>query len=105
LLSGQVINELSNVLLRKSSSDKDEIVDFLKFILNVVNLVPLTPALTFDALELHARYQFAFYDALIVASALAAGCSQILTEDLQDQQIIEYNSVQLQVVNPYHGKE
>ncbi|MDB9312488.1 PIN domain-containing protein [Spirulina sp. CS-785/01] len=100
-ISQQVINELSNVLLRKSFLDKDEIANFLKFILNVANCIPLTTELTFDALELYGRYQFAFYDSLIVASAFSAGYSQIITEDLQDQQIIEYKSSQLQVINPY----
>ena len=41
------------------------------------------------AISLAARYQFAFYDALIVASALEAGCDTLLTEDLNHGQLIE----------------
>ena len=35
------------------------------------------------ALDVRGRYGFSFYDALIVASALAAGCTRLLSEDLQ----------------------
>lgn len=100
-ISYQVLNETSNVLLRKSSLEADEIIDFLKLILNVVNLAPFNSQVTFDALELHSRHQFAFYDSLIVASAIAAGCSQLITEDLQNQQVINFKSHQLQVINPF----
>lgn len=49
------------------------------------------------ALDLRARWQFSFYDALIVAAALTAGCSRLLSEDLQHGQRIE----QLTIVNPF----
>ena len=50
------------------------------------------------AIRLAARYQFAFYDALIVASALEAGCETLLTEDLTHGQIIEGR---LTIQNPF----
>lgn len=43
------------------------------------------------------RYRLAFWDALIVAAAQAAGCRYLLTEDFQpDQQLDD-----LTVVNPF----
>lgn len=42
-----------------------------------------------DALRLAQRYGFHFYDALVVASALAADCETLYTEDLQDGQVID----------------
>ena len=100
-ISYQVINETSNVLLKKSSLETDEIIEFLQLILKVVNLAPFNSEVTFDALELHSRHQLAFYDSLIVASAIAAGCSQLITEDLQNQQVINFKSHRLQVLNPF----
>jgi predicted nucleic acid-binding protein len=41
------------------------------------------------ALDVRSRYGFAFYDALIVASALAGGCTRLLSEDFQHGQRIE----------------
>jgi predicted nucleic acid-binding protein len=41
------------------------------------------------ALEVMARYGYSFYDSLIIASALSAGCTRLLTEDLQHGQRIE----------------
>ena len=51
------------------------------------------------ALELHARHQFRFYDALIVAAALAAGCTRLYSEDLQHGQRIEG----LTIVDPFRA--
>lgn len=49
------------------------------------------------ALDVHARWRFGFYDSLIVASALAAGCRTLLSEDLQHGQRIG----DLEIVDPF----
>jgi predicted nucleic acid-binding protein len=51
------------------------------------------------ALDVRTRWQFGFYDSLIVAGALTAGCTRLLTEDLQHGQRIE----QLTIVDPFRG--
>ena len=56
-----------------------------------------TPERYSRALELQERYRFSFWDALIVAAALEAGCTRLLTEDLQHGQVIEG----LRVENPF----
>jgi predicted nucleic acid-binding protein len=52
-----------------------------------------------SALSVKARYQFSFYDSLIVAAALEADCERLLSEDLQHGQRIEG----LTIVNPFIG--
>lgn len=47
---------------------------------------------------LAARYGFAFYDAVIVASALEAGCTTLMSEDMQDGLVVE---ARLTVRNPF----
>jgi predicted nucleic acid-binding protein len=37
----------------------------------------------FDAINLGRRFQLSFWDALIIQAALVAGCTRLLTEDLQ----------------------
>jgi predicted nucleic acid-binding protein len=49
-------------------------------------------------LNLAERYQYSYFDSLILASALEAGCQILYSEDLQDGQRIEN---QLMIVNPF----
>jgi predicted nucleic acid-binding protein len=52
-----------------------------------------------SALRLKERWKFSFYDALIVAAALEAGCKRLYSEDLQHGQRIEG----LRIENPFKG--
>jgi predicted nucleic acid-binding protein len=49
------------------------------------------------ALDLQTRYRYGFYDSLVIAAALDAGCTRLYSEDLQDGQRIEG----LTVENPF----
>jgi predicted nucleic acid-binding protein len=49
----------------------------------------LTLTLQTRARQIAERYRLAFYDALIVASARNAGCTLLLTEDLQAEAVID----------------
>jgi len=50
------------------------------------------------ALDIRERYCFSWYDSLIVAAALEAGCDTLYSEDMQDSQ--EINGC-LRIVNPF----
>ncbi len=50
-----------------------------------------------NALEIKDRYGFHFYDSLIVAAALEAGCERLYSEDLQHGQAIGA----LRIENPF----
>ncbi len=41
------------------------------------------------------------YDSLIISTALRANCYRVITEDLQDQQVIVYQDKRVQIVNPF----
>jgi predicted nucleic acid-binding protein len=41
------------------------------------------------AIQLHERYAYAYYDCLIISSALACNCQYLITEDMSDGQLIE----------------
>lgn len=49
------------------------------------------------AIDLHRLHGFSFWDALVLRAAKQAGCSVVLTEDMQDARKIEG----LQIVNPF----
>ena len=69
---------------------------------NIKALCPDPLAITVDthqrALALAEKYGFKIYDALIVASALAAKCTILYSEDMQDGQVIDK---MLTIRNPF----
>jgi predicted nucleic acid-binding protein len=58
-----------------------------------------TPALYRRALDVQQRYGFSFYDSLIIAAGLEAGCKTLYSEDLQHGQQVEG----LTVVDPFRS--
>lgn len=99
-LSVQVLNEFAAVSRRKQGKDWTEIAEAIDDALALVD--PPLP-LTFDthrfAMSLARDHGLSFYDALIVASALEAGCSTLFSEDLQHGRAFG----NLTVVNPFAG--
>ncbi len=90
-ISSQVVQECLNVALRKAQVALT--LDAARAYLDVV-LVPLmqvtaNEALYHRALDVQARWRFSFYDALVVAGAMAAGCRTLLSEDLQHGQVLD----------------
>ena len=57
----------------------------------------LTLAVLDDALATKDRFQLSYWDAAIIAAARACGCTEVLSEDMNDGQM--YGSVR--VVNPF----
>lgn len=61
--------------------------------------VKIDGAVIQQAWKIQDRYRFSFWDALIVASAKAASCRYLLTEDMQNNQVVDG----IRVVNPFHA--
>lgn len=98
VISVQVLNEFASVLRRKFRLEWAVIADALADVRTALGPVrPIDVEIHMRALALSRSYGFNFYDALIVASALAAGCDALLTEDLQAGQRVEG----LTIVNPF----
>lgn len=97
-ISVQVLNETLVNCRRKAKMSWDEAGTFVSAVeqLCIVEAVTLTTHRIGRALA--ERYQLAVYDAMIVASALTAGCDTLYSEDMHDGLLIEG---QLRVVNPF----
>ena len=97
-ISVQVLNEFTAVYRRKQRKDWREIAEAISDVLMTVD-PPL--ALTLDlyaaARALAEDHQLPFYDALIVASAIEAGCDTLFTEDMQHDRKFG----RLAIVNPF----
>ena len=103
VISVQVLNEFAAVLRRKFGLEWAVIADSLADIRTALDPVrPIGVEIHTSAVAL-ARSPgfsfpgFSFYDALIVASALDAGCETLLTEDLQAGRRVNG----LTIVNPF----
>jgi len=99
-VSVQVLNELAAVASRKLGMSFSEIRDALEPIRAVCTIEPLTLETHGHGLLLAERYGFSVFDAMIVASALLAGCGTLYSEDLQDGQVIDEKLV---IRNPFAG--
>jgi predicted nucleic acid-binding protein len=97
-ISVQVLNEFAAVASRKLRMTPGEIRDILAPIRAVCAVVPVTVETHDRALELAERYGLSMYDALIVSSALLAGCRTLYSEDMQHGQVIDR---QLTIRNPF----
>jgi predicted nucleic acid-binding protein len=89
IIGAQVLNEFTSVSRKKFKRSWQEIEQALEAIHGQFDPVrPLTAALHGEAVALARANGFAFYDALIVAAAIGAGCDTLYTEDMQDGRAI-----------------
>ena len=98
-ISFQVVQECLNTVVRKAEVrlDATQATAWLDTVLTPLMAVTPSHGLYREALQVRERWQLSFYDALIVAAALEAGCTTLLTEDLQHGQRFG----DLEVVDPF----
>lgn len=98
VISTQVINEFHNVARRKLGLDMATRHRIATDLLQSCRVVAVDQAIVSAAMLVEARYLVSYWDALIIAAALATGCNTLYSEDLQDGQIFEGR---LTVKNPF----
>ena len=96
VISLQVLREIANCMFRKSDSSFETIRNDLNAF-KALPRVPESEALLDRGMEIKERYGLQLYDALVVASAEAAGCDTVYSEDMADGAV--YGSVR--VVDPF----
>jgi predicted nucleic acid-binding protein len=98
-ISTQVLQETANTLYRKFKADFHTIRSLLEeCVRNVSTLHVNTRKTVFQACDIAERYQYSFYDSLIIAAALEAECQILYSEDMQHNQFIEGK---LKIINPF----
>jgi predicted nucleic acid-binding protein len=99
-VSVQVLNEYHVNALRLKVPVAD-IQNTVRQFMSNFNVVTLTPGLVEGAMRIYNHYQLQYWDCLIVAAALEAGCSILYSEDMSDGLVIDGT---LTVVNLFlHG--
>ncbi|TAK56377.1 MAG: PIN domain-containing protein [Gammaproteobacteria bacterium] len=98
VISVQVLNEFAAVASRKLRLSWAEIREVLAAVRGVCRTEPVTTEDHDRAVDLAARYRFSFYDSVILATALRAGCTTLYSEDMKHRQRIDGR---LSIINPF----
>jgi predicted nucleic acid-binding protein len=97
-VSVQVLNEIANVARRKMRMSWGDTHSFLSMLRTLLTVHPVTAEVHDEGLALAERHDLSIFDAMIVASALHAGCSTLWSEDMQHGMVIDRR---LRIVNPF----
>ena len=98
MISAQVLNEFTQVARSKRQRSWPDIEAAIAVIrMQFPEVAPLTAETHAAGLALARDHGLSFYDALIVATALDAGCDTLYSEDLQDGRRFP----ELVIINPF----
>ncbi|MGC2792876.1 MAG: PIN domain-containing protein [Candidatus Sulfotelmatobacter sp.] len=95
-VSFQVLGEFYVNAVRKQPAARDEVRAEVRDLL-AWNPVIADTVLLEQGWKIQDRYQFSYWDALIVAAAKVSACHYLLTEDMQSGQKLDG----IEVVNPF----
>lgn len=98
VISVQVVNEFLSVAVSKIKLDRPMANRLAQILMRRCEVREVNVETVQFAIDLGLRYQLSHWDALIVSSALQAGCSTLYSEDMQHGQVFEGR---LQVSNPF----
>ena len=98
-VSVQVLNEFAAAASRKLGMSWTDIGTILAQVRAVCPVEALTIETHERGLAVASRYRINLYDAMIVSSALLAGCTLLYSEDMRDGQVFDR---QLTVRSPFN---
>jgi predicted nucleic acid-binding protein len=96
LVSVHVLNEFSNVLLKKGLSCT-EALSAVNELCEFSQVCQTSSKTTKEALRIAEKYRYRFYDSFHLATALENSCVRFFSEDLQHTQRIQGMSI----INPF----
>ena len=98
VISIQVVQEFYQVSTRKIAVpiSTEDALQFIQYI-SILDMVVMNLDMVVAAIHLQREHSFSFWDALILQAAKSAGCSKVISEDLQHH----YRLNGLAVQNPF----
>ena len=98
IVANQVVTEFINVSRRLLKISKTELMQRVNLLFANSVIIPTTHRVLFDAQTLITEYDFQIFDAIIVASALAANCTILYSEDMLHGLVVRNK---LTILNPF----
>jgi predicted nucleic acid-binding protein len=89
IISTQVLNEFSNICIKKLFKKAGEIESAIDEMIEQCSVSTLEKEDIKQAINIHKNFGYNYYDCLMIVSALNSNCDYLLTEDMADGQIIE----------------
>lgn len=97
-ISTQVINEVSNNMIRKLGFTNSEVREFIQSCYSRYDIVNFNQELFIEASEVREQYNISYYDSLIVSAGLQTEATLLYSEDMQNQ--LKINNT-LTILNPF----
>ncbi len=98
VISIQVHNEAANVSLRKLSLSAEKTLRIINFLSGKCSVTPVKITTIKTAINLKEKYQYSYYDCLILAAALDSGCNILYSENFHNSHVIEGK---INIINPF----
>ena len=99
IISTQVINEVSNNLLKKFKMSNMQVSLFVESCYYRYNIINFNKKIFEIGCDIRDNYKLSYFDSLIIATALYAKCNIVYSEDMHNNQKIE----NLKIINPFKG--
>ena len=97
-ISTQVINEFCNVVIKKKMRSISQANDLVQMFVKTYLIKPVSPATTRASLKIQQKYKLAFYDSLIVATAIENKCKTLYSQDMHHGLLIDKT---VEFINPF----
>ncbi|MBI5750339.1 MAG: PIN domain-containing protein [Nitrospinae bacterium] len=96
-ISTQVINEFIWIMSRKFNVDMESLKVINNNLFEIFNVGMVSKATIDKAIDIAKSYKYAYWDSLMLSSALESRCIAIYSEDMQHGQNIEG----VRIINPF----
>jgi len=104
-ISVQVLNEFTAVCFKKGFMEHEQILQYCEEFISFFKIADIRLINITTAFEIKKLYKYAWYDCLIIATALENDCSVLFSEDMQHKQVItlriERKAKKLIIINPF----
>ena len=99
-ISTQILSEFSNVHYRKLKINPDEISEMILEISRNCDVKPINISTVTNALAILNRYKYAFFDSLILSTAIENNCNILYSEDMHAGHVLENT---ITIINPFES--
>ncbi len=98
IISTQIMGELYNVFVKKGFMTKQDAKEIILETMATFPTISIDTSIVVKALEINERYDYTYWDSLVLATALLNNCTLLFSEDMQNNQVLENK---ITIVNPF----